>query len=76
MFWLNKIKILAEKKTSPEVKNIFLLNSAHKYKNIQKFGFFLDSDKPRTSCIPLINVKMPTIVGILTFMSRTNFILS
>ena len=40
MFWLNKIKILAEKKTSPEVKNIFLLNSAHKYKNIQKFGFF------------------------------------
>ena len=24
----------------------------------------------------LINVKMPTIVGILTFMSRTNFMLS
>ena len=26
--------------------------------------------------IMLINVKMPTIVGILTFMSRTNFVLS
>ena len=28
------------------------------------------------SFILLINVKMPTIVGILTFMSRINFILS
>ena len=26
--------------------------------------------------IKLINVKMPTIVGILTFMSRINFVLS
>ena len=26
--------------------------------------------------IMLINVKMPAIVGILTFMSRTNFVLS
>ena len=26
--------------------------------------------------IMLINVKMPTIVGILTFMSRINFVLS
>ena len=26
--------------------------------------------------IMLINVKMPTIVGILTFMSRVNFVLS
>ena len=26
--------------------------------------------------VPLINVKMPTIVGILTFKSRNNFILS
>ena len=26
--------------------------------------------------IMLINVKMPTIVGILTFMSRLNFVLS
>ena len=27
-------------------------------------------------CIMLINVKMPTIVGILTFTSRINFVLS
>ena len=37
---------------------------------------FLGSDKPRMLFFPLINVKMPTIVGILTFMSRKNFILS
>ena len=61
--------------SGPEViKLLFMLNSveheilnAHKYKNIKKVGF-LDSDKP--------NVKMPTIVGILTLMSKKNFILS
>ena len=36
----------------------------------------LDSDKPRMQCFPLINVKMPTIIGILIFMSRKNFMLS
>ena len=50
--------------------------NAHKYKNIMKFSFFLGSDKPRMLFFPLINVKMPTIVGILTFMSRKNFMLS
>ena len=50
--------------------------NAHKYKNIKKFGFFLGSDKPRMLFFPLINVKMPTIVGILTFMSRKNVMLS
>ena len=61
-------------------KTFFMLNSteheilnAHKYKNIKKFGFFFGSDKPRMLFFPLINVKMPTIVGILTFMSRKNF---
>ena len=70
-------------------KTFFVLNSveheilnAHKYKNIQKFSFFSDSDKPRMLFFLLINVKMPTIVGILTlltivgiltFMSRKNF---
>ena len=34
------------------------------------------SDKPRMLFFPLIHVKMPTIVGILTFMSRKNFLLS
>ena len=49
--------------------------NAHKYKNIKKLDF-LGSDKPRMLFSPLINVKMPTIVGILTFMSRKNFMLS
>ena len=44
--------------------------NAHKYKNIKKFVFFLSSDKSRMLFFPLINVIMPTIVGILTFMSR------
>ena len=50
--------------------------NAHKYKNIKKFGFFLGSDKPIMLFFLLINVKMPTIVGILTFMSMKNFMLS
>ena len=47
--------------------------NAHKYKNIKKFGFFLGSDKSKMLLFPLINVKMPTIVGILTFMSGKKF---
>ena len=50
--------------------------NAHKFKNIKKFSIFLGSDKPRIHFFLLINVKMPTIVGILTFMSRKNFMLS
>ena len=50
--------------------------NAHEYKIIKKLGFFLGSDKPRMLFFPLINVKMPTIVGILTFMSWKNFMLS
>ena len=42
--------------------------NAHKYKNIKRFG----SDKPRMLFFPFINVKMPTIVGILTFISSKN----
>ena len=63
-------------------KTFFMLNSieheilnARKNKNVKKFLFFLGSDKPRMLFFPLINVKMPTIVGILTFMSRENFML-
>ena len=64
-------------------KTFFMLNSgeheifdAHKYKNIKKSNFFLGSGKPRMLFFLLINVKMPTIVGILTFMSRKNFMLT
>ena len=37
---------------------------------------FSGLDKPRMLFFLLINVKMPTIVGILTFMSKKNFMLS
>ena len=64
-------------------KTFFVLNlvehgilNAHKYKNIKKFTFFSDSDKPRMLFFLLIRVKMPTNVGTLTFMSRKNFMLN
>ena len=52
--------------------------NAHRYKNIKKFNFLSlsGSDKPIVLFFLLINVKMPTIVGILTFMGRKNFMLS
>ena len=37
---------------------------------------FSGSDKLRNLFFLLINVKMPTIVGILTFMSRKSFMLN
>ena len=64
-------------------KTIFMPNSAeyeilnaYKSENIKKCSFFSGLDKPRMLFFLLINVKMPTIVGILTFMSRENFMLS
>ena len=50
--------------------------NAHMYKNIKEFGCFLGSDKPDMLFFLLINVKMPTTVGIFIFMSRKNFMLS
>ena len=47
------------------------ISNAHKYKNIKIF--FSGSDKPKMLFSLLINVKMPTIVGILTFMSKKKF---
>ena len=61
-------------------KSFFMLNSAehkiinaHKYKNLRKFSTILGSDKLIMLFFLFINVKMPTTVGILTFMSRKNF---
>ena len=59
-----------------------MLNSAEheilntrKYNNIKQFSLF--RVQIRLECyFSFINVKMPTIVGILTFMSRKNFMLS
>ena len=67
----------------PRFKKKFMLNSAeheilnaHKFKNTKKFSFFSGSHKPIILFFQLINVKMPTIVGILTFMRRKSFMLS
>ena len=64
-------------------KTFSMLNSveheilnAHKYKKIASNSAILGSDKPRMLFFLLIHVKMPTIVGILTFMSRKDFMLS
>ena len=43
---------------------------------ISRNSAFLGSEKARMLFFPFINVKIPTIVGILTFMSRKNFMLS
>ena len=69
--------------SGPEVIMIFFMLSlaehkilnASKYKNknnIKKGHHFSISDKPIMLFFLLTNVKMPTAVGILTFMSRKN----
>ena len=59
-------------------KTFFMLNSteheiSNEYRQRKKFLAF---SLPCDVFTMLINVKMPTIVGILTFMSRINFVLS
>ena len=49
--------------------------TAHKYENAKK-NTFLAFKLSYGVYIMLINVKMPTIVGILTFMSMINFMFS
>ena len=58
-------------------KTFFMLNSveheilnAHKYEKYLEIELFSGSHKPRMLFFLFINVKMPTTVGILTFMSR------
>ena len=46
------------------------------YVFIKKIRFFTGLGKPKMLFFQPINVKMPTVVGILTFMSRKNFMLS
>ena len=64
-------------------KSIFMLNSgeheilnAHKYAKYQEIQHFSGSEKPGMLFFPLINVKKPTVVGSLTFVSMKNFMLS
>ena len=78
-----KVKRPPETPETRGYKTLFMLNSAereilnaHKYKYTKKFSFFQAQIKPRMLFFLLINVKMPIIVGILTFMSRKYFMLS
>ena len=72
------ILITESQKTWPQgYKTFCMLNSveheilpAHRYKKYQEIRLFVGTSKPRMLFVPLINVKMPTTVGILTFMSR------
>ena len=50
--------------------------SAHKNKKYQDIQRFSGVDKPTMLFFLHINVKMPTTVGIFTFMCRKNFMLS
>ena len=77
--------ILAIRKTDSGVINCFscsnhlstkyymLIKTKLKHWQITKYLAFSPSN---VVFIMLINVKMPTIVGILTFISRINFVLS
>ena len=70
-------------KSGPEVMKNFSCSTRNEILNAHKCKIssnsaltFLGSDKPRMVFFLRINVKMPTIVGILTFMSRKHFMLS
>ena len=56
----------------PRIYNFEMLIS----RKISRNSAFLGSDKPRMLFFMLINVEMPKIVGILTFMRRKNFVLN
>ena len=51
-------------------------SNVHKFKNIKKFSFYSDSDRHTMLFFLLINVEMPTTVGILTLMSRKHYMLN
>ena len=67
------IKVIKLFSCSTQLSTKFQLLIKLKYRQIKKFLALSLSD---VVSILLINVKMPTIVGILTFMSRMNFMLS
>ena len=50
--------------------------NVHKYKKSQGIQRFLGSDKLIMLFFLFINVKVPTIAGILTFMNRKIFMLN
>ena len=78
LFWKGKKSEIGVDIIGPDViKLFFMLSSAeheilnvHRCKNSKNFSFFSGSDKTRMLFFLLRNVKMPTVIGILTFMSR------
>ena len=71
----------AKEQSGPKVIKLFMLNSteheistAHLKIIYQQMKLFIALSLSGVVFIMLINVKMPTIVGILTFMSMINFI--
>ena len=52
------------------------ISNAHKKLSDEKIMIFLALNPSHVVLVLLINVKMPTIVGVLTFMSRIYFVLS
>ena len=57
-------------------KTFSMLNSVFISIKYQEIWLIFGSDNLRMLFSPLPNVNMPTVVGILTFMSRENFMLS
>ena len=72
--WYSLINLLIIMEPSNQFESIqFTLLKKLKYQKVKKFLALSLSD---VVFIMLINVKIPTVVGILTFMSRINFVLS
>ena len=79
---ISVISYIRDNSLAQSLQNFFMPNSseheiclAHK-NEYRKINIFLLEFKTRVVFILLINVKMPTIVGNLTFISRINYMLS
>ena len=59
-----------------EIRFLFELRAYLIYVKVGEIQLFPGSDKPGMLFFLPINVKIPTIVGFLTFISRNNFMLS
>ena len=66
-------EVIKKNSCSTQLSTKFQLLIKTKYQQIKKY---LDLSLSEDVFIMLMNVKMPTIVGILIFMSRLNFMLS
>ena len=61
---------------APQFRKTFFMLNSYKLKFCQMINLFLPFKLPDVAFFLLINVKMPAIVGILTFMSSLNVMLS